>query len=364
MMTVAYEDLQKVNAPFATQFQASFNEVLSSGWFILGNQVTLFEKAFAEFVGTKHAIGVASGLDALYLSFQVLDLPKGSEVLVAANAYIATILAILRADLKPVLIEPNLEDGNIDVSKIEKSINPRTKAILPLHLYGNPCDMQLILELARQYDLKIVEDCAQAHGALYRGQMVGSQSNLGAWSFYPTKNLGALGDGGAITTNDDELADKLRALRNYGSFVKYENEYLGHNSRLDEMQAAFLNVKLKGLSDITAHKERLAQIYQTQLHEQFIRTTPVADKRHVYHIFMIRHPERDQLRQYLLNNGVKTEIHYPIAPYAQKATMGMFTESYPISDEWHKTILSLPISFGHTTRDIEYVIQVMNEFRI
>lgn len=363
-MKVVYEDLQRVNLPFKTQLQASFNEVLSSGWFVLGNQVSTFEQAFSEFTGAKHVIGVASGLDALHLSFQALDLPTGSEVLVAANAYIATILAILRVGLKPVLVEPNLEDGNIDVSKIEESITSRTKAILPLHLYGNPCDMQSIFALAKQYDLKIVEDCAQAHGALYGDNMVGSQGDMGAWSFYPTKNLGALGDGGAITTNDDILANKLRALRNYGSFVKYENEYLGHNSRLDEMQAAFLNVKLKALEDINSHKECLAKLYQTQLHEQFTRTKPVADKRHVYHIFMIRHPKRDQLRNYLLDNGVKTEIHYPIAPYAQKATKGMFTGSYPISDEWHKSILSLPISFGHTERDIEYVIQVMNEFRI
>lgn len=363
-MKVSYEDLFKVNQPFNEKYKSIFEQVLESGWFVLGNQVAQFEEAFAQKVGVKHAIGVASGLDALTLSFEALALPKGSEVIVAANAYIATVLAILKANLTPVLVEPSIEDGNIDVLKIEQKITQNTKAILPLHLYGNPCDMDAILSLAKQYDLKIVEDCAQAHDASFHHQKVGSFGDLGAFSFYPTKNLGALGDGGAITTNHSELADKIKALRNYGSEKKYHNKYLGHNSRLDEVQAAFLNIKLAALDEITAHKQKLAAMYCTQLKEQYDWTQPDERKNHVYHIFGVRFERRDQLRAYLSDNNIKTEVHYPVAPYQQIATKHLFSDQFPISDRWHRTILSLPISYGHTENEIDYVIQVMNEYEI
>lgn len=361
-MNIFYENLAQVNAPFKDKLKEQFETVLNSGWFILGTQVKAFEQAFAEYIGVKHVIGVASGLDALTLSLLALGLPKGSEVVVAANAYIATIIAIKRAGLQPVLVEPSLDDGNLDVSRIEARLTKQTRAILPLHMYGNPCDMVEIMGLAADYDLKIVEDCAQAHGAKYKNKSVGSFGECGAFSFYPTKNLGGLGDGGAIATNDDVIADHLRALRNYGSHRKYENIVIGYNSRLDELQAAFLSVKLERLNEINQHKQRLAERYQNNLHPQFMRSAVNADKEHVYHIFAIRHPKRDALRAYLLDNGIQTEIHYPIAPYAQKATVGMFEGTYPVSDAWHQSILSLPISYGHTEEEIDYVIQVMNEF--
>jgi dTDP-4-amino-4,6-dideoxygalactose transaminase len=361
-MKVAYEDLSKVNQPFKQQFKQVFESVLDSGWYILGQQVQAFEAQFARYIGVKHCIGVASGLEALHLSFEALALPKGSEVLVAANAYIATIIAIVRAGLKPVLIEPSLNDGNIDVSKIIDAITPDTQAILPLHLYGKPCAMDAILAIAEQYQLKVVEDCAQAHGATFLKQKVGSFGDLGAWSFYPTKNLGALGDGGAITTNNAQLADKLRALRNYGSQTKYHNQYLGYNSRLDELQAAFLTYKLTALPQITQHKQALAELYLSQLSSKFIPMQSSNQVESVYHIFAIRCEQRDALREYLLKNGINTEIHYPIAPYAQAATQGLFHQNFPLSDIWHRTILSLPISYGHSLDEINYVIQVMNKF--
>ncbi len=363
-MNIAFDDLYKTNLPFKSHFQSAFDNTFDSGWFVLGEQVSCFEKAFAKFVGIKHVVGVASGLDALHLSLEALSLPIGSEVLVQANAYIATVIAIVKANLKPVLVEPSLHDGNMDIARLENYITEYTKAILPIHLYGNPCDMHAIMAIAKKYNLKIIEDCAQAHGALYHNKMVGSMGDLGAWSFYPTKNLGALGDGGAIATNDDLLAEKLRALRNYGAPSKYENKYIGHNSRLDEMQAAFLNVKLKSIEQITTHKENLAKLYQTDLDKRFIFTHPEPNKRHVYHIFMIRHPERDTLRKYLLENNIKTEIHYPIPPYHQEATSHLFNGNYPVSDEWHKTILSLPISYGHTEDEINHVIQTINKFTL
>lgn len=362
-MNIFYENLAKVNQPFEEQYKAVFADVLDSGWFVLGAQVAQFEQAFAQRVGVQYAIGVANGLDALTLSFMALDYPAGSEVLVAANAYIATIIAILRAGLVPVLVEPNLSDGNIDVSQLRSALTSKTCAILPLHLYGHPCDMAPIVSFAKTHHLSIVEDCAQAHDARYHSQMVGSFGDLGAWSFYPTKNLGALGDGGAITTNSDALAERLYALRNYGSHQKYENKYIGLNSRLDEIQAAFLNIKINALQDITQHKQRLAKQYQQGLKNDLITwVSPQAEKESVYHIFSIRCAERDRLRQYLADNQIKTEIHYPIAPYHQQATKHLFDQSFPVSDEWHHSILSLPISYAHTEKEIDYVIQIINEF--
>ncbi|MFC3354312.1 DegT/DnrJ/EryC1/StrS family aminotransferase [Sphingobacterium zeae] len=340
-----------------------FQSVLHGGWYILGKEVGEFEQSFANYCGVEHCIGVASGLDALVLSLRYFGFNPGDEVIVPANTYIASILAIMQVGLKPVLVEPDLNTYNIDPKKIESAITVRTRAILVVHLYGKMCDMDPILLLAEQYDLKVVEDCAQAHGAIYKGLKAGSFGDFGAFSFYPTKNLGALGDAGAITCKDQELNKSIRTLRNYGSSAKYVFDEVGYNSRLDELQAGFLSVKLKYLDDITTHKQKLAAIYRNELKTDFTLPTLQVGFEDVYHIFAIRHPERDRLKKYLLDNNIGTEIHYPIAPHQQKAMNGILSgASYPISEEIHRTVLSLPISYGHTEEDINRVIEVMNKF--
>lgn len=341
-----------------------FQEVLQGGWYILGKQVGQFEQSFASYCGVQHCIGVASGLDALVLSLRYFGFKAGDEVIVPANTYIASILAVMQVGLKPVLVEPDLSTYNIDPNKIEAAISKRTRAILVVHLYGKMCDMDPILQLADQYDLKVVEDCAQAHGAIYKGRKAGAFGDFGAFSFYPTKNLGALGDAGAVTCKEDELNSSIRTLRNYGSSAKYVFDKVGYNSRLDEVQAAFLSVKLKYLNKITAHKQRIAAIYLCELKSDFILPTVQTGFEDVYHIFAVRHPERDRLKKYLLENGIGTEIHYPIAPHQQQAMKGILSDvGYPISEEIHRTILSLPISYGHTEADITRVVEVMNRFR-
>ncbi len=361
--TVEYENLAKLNAPFFESYTQEFNSVMTSGWYILGEQVKKFEQAFAQYHDMRFCVGVASGLDALILALQALDLPQGSEVIVGANAYVASILSILKAGLKPVLVEPNKTDANIDINQIERHITSKTKVIMPVHLYGHPCEMEGIQALAQKYQLHIIEDCAQAHGATYCGKKVGTFSTISAFSFYPTKNLGALGDAGAVLTNDEDLANKLRALRNYGSHIKYHNDYIGMNSRLDEVQAGFLNVKLQHLDKINSHKRQLATLYQQHLSEKYRKPTLQAHCHDVYHIYNVHCEKRDDLRAYLKENGISTEVHYPIPPYRQKALTGLFdSEAFPISDNWHATTLSLPISYFHTQEDILYVCEVMNQF--
>ncbi|WP_069660427.1 DegT/DnrJ/EryC1/StrS family aminotransferase [Arcticibacter eurypsychrophilus] len=360
---IEYESLKLLNAPFMESYKKSFADTLESGWFILGNNVSTFEQEFAIYNGSNYCAGLASGLDALILALRCFDFPAGSEVIVPSNTYIATILAVYHNNLVPVLVEPDPLTYNIDPSKIEASITAKTKAILVVHLYGKASDMDPIMALAGQYDLKVVEDCAQSHGAEYKGKKTGTFGDFGAFSFYPTKNLGALGDAGAITTDNKEHYEKIKALRNYGSKVKYVNEYIGTNSRLDEIQAGFLSVKLKRLNDINSHKRRLASLYQEWLSADFIKPIVHADYFDVFHIYTIRHPERDQLRAYLLEHHIKTEIHYPIPPHQQKALEGKFEGfHYPISEEIHQTTLSLPISFCHTEHDIGRVIEVLNKF--
>jgi len=273
---IEYESLKKANELFIEEFQQEFKEVLDSGWFILGPKVEKFEKEFAEYHGVKECLGVASGLDALIIGLKALDLPEDSEVIVPANTYIATILAIIQSGLKPVLVEPDVDTYNIDPQKIQEKITKKTGAIMLVHLYGKPCEMDPILEIVKENDLKLIEDCAQAHGAKYKNKLVGTFGDIGAFSFYPTKNLGALGDGGAILTNEQELAEKIRKLRNYGSSKKYYNDLLGYNSRLDEIQAAFLSIKLKRFFEINNHKRKLAQIYLDNLNKDFI--LPVVSK--------------------------------------------------------------------------------------
>lgn len=358
---IEYESLGRLNKSFEEEYLQCFKDLLASGWYILGKQVATFEEEFAQYCGTKHCIGVASGLDALMLALRSFDFPAGSEVLVPSNTYIATILSILQCGLKPVLVEPDIRTYNIDPLKIEEKITCNTKAIMVVHLYGKACDMDPIMQIANKYELPVIEDCAQAHGAMYKGQKVGT-FGIGAFSFYPTKNLGALGDAGAITTNDPDKNDLFRALRNYGSKIKYQNDYIGYNSRLDEIQAALLSVKLKYLDRINLHKRTLAAIYLKELKDDFIKPNVSSEYFDVYHIFNIRHPRRDELKEYLLKNGIKTDIHYPIPPHQQKAMAGIIEGDYPISEEIHKTTLSLPVSFGHTSDEINKVIEVMNRF--
>ena len=359
---IEYENLKKVNEKLFDKYQDSFNNFIKSGWYVLGKKVTKFEDEFAQFCNTQHCIGVASGLDALILAIDAFDFPENSEIIVPANTYIATILAIVRNGFKPILVEPDIHTYNIDPDKIEDKITKNTKAILVVHLYGKACEMDKISNIANKFDLKIIEDCAQAHGAKFQGKKVGS-FGIGCFSFYPTKNLGALGDAGAITCDDSAYKDKIKSLRNYGSSVKYYNDDLGYNSRLDEIQAGFLSIKLKILDDITNHKRELASVYLEGLDDRFIKPVVDDDYFDVYHIFNIRHDKRDELKEYLLKNGIKTEIHYPLAPHKQKSMIDYIQGKYPISEEIHNTTLSLPISYFHTKDDVLKVINLMNGWK-
>ena len=359
---IEYENLRKLNESFFNDYRESFNKVLDSGWFILGNAVQQFEKEFAAYCNSKFCCGVANGLDAMTIALKSLNLDPEAEIIVPSNTYIATILAVLHAGFKPVLAEPDITTYNIDPEKIKEKVTPRTRAILVVHLYGKVCNMDPILAIAEKNKLYVIEDCAQAHGAKYKNRKAGTFGVFGAFSFYPTKNLGALADAGALTTSDEGLLRKVQALRNYGSKIKYENEVVGFNSRLDEMQAAFLSVKLRSLDAINTHKRKLAQLYFDGLKDDFIKPATHADYFDVYHIFNVRHEKRDKLKEYLLSKGIKTEIHYPIAPNRQAAMKNILTEPTPIAEEIHQTTLSLPISYFHTESDIEFVIRTMNNF--
>ena len=360
---IEYENLQKVNAPFFDDLIESFRDTLATGWFVLGKKVERFERDFAAYQGSRHFVGVASGLDALVLSLVALKHERGGEVIVPSNTYIATILAILHSGLNPVLVEPDIRTYNIDPKRIAERITPKTAAILVVHLYGKTCDMDPIMEIAAARDLPVIEDCAQAHGALYKGKKAGAFGTFGAFSFYPTKNLGALGDGGGVSTDDGAMADEIRKLRNYGSMVRYHNDLVGYNSRLDEVQAGFLSVKLKRLDEINGHKRRLARLYHDYLKGDFIKPVVSDDHYDVYHIYTVRHPARDALRDYLLKEGVKTDVHYPVPPYRQKALEGIAEgQDFPVSEEIHRTVLSLPVSFSHTEDDVHKVIEIMNRF--
>jgi dTDP-4-amino-4,6-dideoxygalactose transaminase len=359
---IEYESLARSNRAFMTDLEEAASRVIRSGWYVLGQEVSAFESEFAQYVGAKHCIGVANGLDALILAIEALDLPKGSDVLVASNTYIATILAIVRAGHRPVLVEPEVETFNMDPCKLADSMTPLTRAICVTHLFGKSCRMDAICAFAHEHGLKIVEDCAQSHGAKLAGQMTGTFGNAGCFSFYPTKNLGAIGDAGAIVTNDDALADRLRHTRNYGSKVKYVNEYVGVNSRLDEMQAALLRVKLRHLDEMIHHKRALAQIYFDQLPAWLSLPRVREDEYDVFHIYAVRCDKRDELRAWLLDQGVKTEIHYPIPPHRQKAMSGILLGEWPVAEQLHSTELSLPISAGCSKEEVELVCDLLEGF--
>ena len=366
---IQFLDLKKINAPYGTTFQEKLKSVLEKGWYILGNEVTTFENNFAYYCGAKQCIGVGNGFDALVLIFkayiQLGKLQKGDEVIVPANTYIASILAILEADLVPVLVEPKLETYNLNPELILEKINSKTKAILAVHLYGQLAEMDRINEIAIQNNLIVVEDAAQAHGAVSDFRKSGNLSNAAAFSFYPGKNLGALGDGGAVVTNDAELAKVIQSLRNYGSEAKYQNEFIGVNSRLDEIQAAFLSVKLPHLAAENTIRKAIAKRYLSEIKNDKI-TLPFWDlsDNHVFHLFVIRTEKRDELQQFLLENGIQTMIHYPIPPHQQKAFHHLEWNnlSFPVTEKIHNEVLSLPISPVLTMDEVDFIVSILNQY--
>ncbi len=365
-MKVPFLDLSQTHSSVRNELIDAFNTVLANNWFVLGEKVTTFEGAYADFNKVKYAIGVSSGLDAIYLSLKALNIGKGDEVLVPANTYIATLLAVTYTDATPILVEPTLDYYNIDPTKVEEAITPNTKAIIPVHLYGQACEMDKIFEIANRYNLKIVEDNAQAHGASFNNKLTGSFGHCNATSFYPGKNLGALGDAGAVTTNDVQLAEKIKSLRNYGSRIKYENEIIGYNMRLDELQAAFLTVKLKHLDVWTSQRKRIAKMYSDHLAHVGDITLPkvLNEATHVYHLYVIRTNYRNALQSYLTEHGIGTLIHYPIPPHLQKAyaSADYQRKDYPIAEKLSETVLSLPIWPGMTADQVEYVCNKIKLF--
>ena len=360
---IPFLDLKNINLRQEEEILDAMAKVLRSGWYIMGESLSTFEQAFADYCGTKHCIGVGNGLEALNLIIKAYDFPKGSEIIVPANTYIATILSILQNDLKPVLVEPDKDTYNLDPSKIEAAITDQTKAVMVVHLYGQACTMKPIQDLCAKHDLKLFEDCAQSHGAYFEGKRVGNFGDAGAFSFYPGKNLGALGDGGAITTDNDALAEKLLALRNYGSHQKYYNKYIGVNSRLDELQAAILSVKLSVLDEDNEARRKVAEYYLAHIQNPKIILPKVIHREgHVWHLFVIRTADRDGLAKYLQENLVQSVIHYPVPPHHQEA-MAEFKElSLPITEEIHKDVLSLPISPVLTDEQMRKVVEVINQY--
>jgi dTDP-4-amino-4,6-dideoxygalactose transaminase len=346
---VPFLDLKSVNAQYESEFKQAYERVIQSGWYILGKEVEAFEKEFAEYCGTRFCISVANGLDALILILEAYKeigkLKEGDEIILPSNTFIATILAASKARLTPVLVEPDPHSFLIDPSKIEEKISPRTKAIMPVHLYGQLCDMTAINPIAQKHGLLVIEDSAQSHGAIQNGKRSGNLGNASGFSFYPGKNLGALGDGGAVTTNDEKLATTLKALRNYGSQKKYHHFYKSVNSRLDELQAAFLRVKLKCLEQANAKRREVAHYYLDHIKNEKI-TLPhvIKEEGHVWHLFVIKTSERDRFQQYLQENSIHTVIHYPIAPHKQEAYKEWSQQRYPISEALHEQVISLPFS--------------------
>jgi len=365
---IKFLDLQATNKVYRAELKDAFERVLDSGWYIMGTELQQFEQAFAGYCGTKHAIGVANGLDALILiirAYKELGIfNDGDEIIVPANTYIASILAISANGLIPILVEPDIVTYNIDPTLIESFITGRTVAILPVHLYGQLCDIKSINVIASKYKLKVIEDCAQAHGATDpNGTRAGNFGDAAGFSFYPGKNLGALGDGGAITTNNDELATTIKALLNYGSHIKYENKFKGVNSRLDELQAALLLVKLKNLDADTQIKRDIANYYLDEIRNpKILLPTVLYPEAHVWHLFVIRTKDREHLQNYLSKNNVQTVIHYPVPPHKQEAYKELNRLNFPISEKVHFEVLSLPLSTVLTWEEVKTVVQLLNSY--
>lgn len=363
---VPFLDLKNINLRHSDAYQYALTRVLQSGSLILGEEVLAFESEFAAWCGVDYCVGVGNGLDALNLVLRAWGIGPGDEVLVPSNTYIATWLAVSHCGATPVPVEPDPSTINIDASKIEAAITSKTKAIIPVHLCGQTADMDGVMAVARAHGLKVLEDAAQAHGASYMGQRAGSLGHAAGFSFYPGKNLGALGDGGAITTNDSTLAERLRTLRNYGSQVKYHNKEIGWNSRLDELQAAFLRAKLPVLDADNAERKALAQSYQDGLANLpgLVLPTVLKNCDPVWHLYVVQHPERDRLARHLKANGIETLVHYPIAPHMQEAydSLEIKPGTLPIAESLHQRVLSLPIWPGMTATQVESVINAIQSF--
>lgn len=364
MSRISFLDLRDAYVELKSEIDEAVARVLNSGWYVLGPEVEGFEGEFAAYCEAKHCVGVADGLDALHLALRAMDVGPGDEVIVPSNTYIATWLAVSQCGATPVPVEPDEATYNLDPALIEAAITPRTKVILPVHLYGQPADMDPILAIARKHDLRVLEDGAQAHGARYRGRRIGAHGDAVAWSFYPGKNLGALGDGGAVTTDDPELADRIRVLRNYGSRVKYINEVQGYNSRLDPIQAAVLRVKLKHLDNWNARRAALAKQYIEGLAESGLSLPRVPEwAAPAWHLFVVRHPQRDALQQRLTAAGIGSLIHYPIPPHSQQAytNMAFAADALPLASCMAGEVLSLPIGPQLTADNADAVINAVRE---
>lgn len=360
---IKFLDLKKINNRYREEIDSRIKNILDKGWYLQGEENENFTKNFANFCGTKFALGVANGLDALNLIIKAYGFGNGDEIIVPANTYIATILAISENGCIPILVEPDIKTYNINPDSIEEKITSKTKAIMVVHLYGQAVQMEKIWKIAKKYNLKIIEDSAQAHGAIYQENRTGNLGDASGFSFYPGKNLGCIGDGGAVTTNDEELFNKIKAIANYGSDRKYHHIYKGVNSRLDEIQAAVLDIKLKHLDSDNNKRREISKYYRENIKiSKIILPDTYDEKSHVWHIFAVRTKNRDEFQKYLTEKGIQTIIHYPTPPHKQGAYKEWNNLSFPITEEIHNTILSLPISPVMTDSEIEKVVEVVNEY--
>lgn len=365
-MNIPFVSFLPIERELEKDIKEAFERVFTRSWYIKGIEGENFEKLFAEYCDTKYSVGVGNGLEALILALKALGVQSGDEVIVPANTYIATALAVTYVGATPILVDPDINNFNIDPTKIEKVITKRTKAIMPVHLYGQPCDMDPIMEIAKKYNLYVIEDCAQAHGAIYKGKKVGTFGEVSGFSFYPGKNLGALGDAGAIITNDRNIADKISILGNYGSDYKYHHIYQGNNSRLDELQAAFLSAKLPHLEKMNLERNKIAELYLSGIKNPEVFLPYVLEEVvPVWHIFGIRCGKRDKLEKYLLEKGISTNKHYPIPVHLQECykDLGYKKGDFPVAEEISATQLSLPLYYGMTNEEVQYVIDAINSFR-
>ena len=364
-MKILPNNLQRQHDLFKDEYNNKAVEILNKGWYIMGEELSSFEKEWANYIGTKHCVGLGNGLDALVIAFKMLGIHKGDEVIVASNAYIACVIGITANEGTPVFVEPDQYD-NIDANKIEEKITPNTKAILAVHLYGQGCDMDKIIEIAKKHNLKVVEDCAQAHGNHFNSKSLGSIGDIGCFSFYPTKGCGAFGDGGAITTNNDELADKIRTYRNYGSKVHYQNIMVGTNSRLDELQAGLLRIKLKHLDELNEERCKIAKYYFDNINNPLIKLPQVRPGSDcTWHQFVIHTEKRDELIKYLDSKEIGTIIHYPIPPHLQECYkyLGHKKGDFPIAEKYANEVLSIPMYNGITNDELKYVVDSINSFK-
>lgn len=364
MMKIPFNVLLPMYLSHKEEYNQAFERVLNSGWYILGNEVRAFEKEFADYVGTDYAVGCANGLDALVMAIRTLGIRENDEVIVASNTYIATVMGITMNNATAVLVEPD-EFYNLDASKIKNAITPKTKAILVTHLYGQAANMSEIMKIAKENQLYVVEDCAQAHGARHNGDMVGSFGDIGCYSFYPSKNMGGFGDAGAIVTNNKDYANHIEMLRNYGSKVRYDNEEIGYNSRLDEVQAAMLRVKLKYINELEQERQNIGNRLLKEVGNSKFKLPKIREgSTHVYHLFVIKVEDRESVGAYLTEKGVGYQIHYPIPPHLSKAyeCWGKKKGDYPIAEDYAKTVLSIPFYNGMKKEEIDYLIDVLNNY--